>query len=156
MRVVATEADLHRSLFSEPPRAEALIARVGSEVVGFALFFHTLSTFLGRPGLYLEDLFVKPEWRDRGYGRQILAELARIAVPTPVREDGMVGFGLERAGDRLVSEGWSRAPERVDRLAPDGRQARGAGNPGRRWVRGDHMVGSSSPDARPISPAPHP
>lgn len=78
--VVATEADIHRSLFSESPHAEALIARVGAETVGFALFFHTFSTFLGRPGLYLEDLYIRPESRDCGYGRRILAELARIAV----------------------------------------------------------------------------
>jgi len=78
--VVATEADIHRSLFSESPAAEALIARLGAETVGFALFFLTFSTFLGRPGLYLEDLYVRPESRGRGYGRQILAELAQIAV----------------------------------------------------------------------------
>ena len=79
-QVVATEADIHRCLCSDSPYAEALIARVGLDTVGFALFFHTFSTFLGRPGLYLEDLYVRPAWRDRGYGRQILAELARIAL----------------------------------------------------------------------------
>jgi len=78
--VVATEADIHRSLFSTPCYAEALIARVGGDAVGFALFFHTFSTFLGRPGLYLEDLYVKPGCRGRGYGHRLLAALARIAV----------------------------------------------------------------------------
>jgi GNAT superfamily N-acetyltransferase len=78
--VVATEDDIRRSLFSESPHAEALIARVGAQTVGFAIFFQTFSTFLGKPGLYLEDLFVRPEARGRGYGRRILAELARIAV----------------------------------------------------------------------------
>ena len=78
--VIATEADLRRALFSEPPAVEALIARVEDEAVGFALFFHNFSTFQGRRGLYLEDLFVKPESRGKGYGRQLLIKLARIAV----------------------------------------------------------------------------
>lgn len=78
--VVATEDDIRRSLFSDSPSAEALIARLGSDAIGFALFFHNFSTFLGRPGLYLEDLYIKPAWRGRGYGRQLLAALARLAV----------------------------------------------------------------------------
>lgn len=78
--VVATEADIRHSLFSTPPCAEALVARLGGDVVGLALFFHNFSTFLGRSGLYLEDLYIKPEWRGRGYGRQLLSALARIAV----------------------------------------------------------------------------
>ena len=79
-QVVATEADVRRSLFGVPPEAEALIARVDDQVVGFALFFHNSSTFLGRRGLYLEDLYVRPAARGRGYGRGLLAALARIAV----------------------------------------------------------------------------
>ena len=79
-QVVATEADVRRSLFGVPPEAEALIARVDDQVVGFALFFHNYSTFLGRRGLYLEDLYVRPAARGRGYGRGLLAALARIAV----------------------------------------------------------------------------
>ena len=78
--VIASEADLRSVLFSDPPAAEALIARVEDEAVGFALFFHNFSTFLGRRGLYLEDLFVKPESRGKGYGRRLLIEIARIAV----------------------------------------------------------------------------
>ena len=78
--VIASEADLRSALFSDPPAAEALIARVEDEAVGFALFFHNFSTFLGRRGLYLEDLFVKPESRGKGYGRRLLIEIARIAV----------------------------------------------------------------------------
>lgn len=78
--VVATETDIRRALSSNPPSAEALIARLGEEAVGFALFFHNFSTFLGRSGLYLEDLFVKPEWRGRGVGHQLLVALARLAV----------------------------------------------------------------------------
>ena len=78
--VEATEAGLRASLFGQTPRAEAIVARVGDEAVGFALWFHNYSTFLARPGLYLEDLFVRSEWRGRGVGRALLRHLARIAV----------------------------------------------------------------------------
>lgn len=77
---VATHELLHRHLFGAERRAEVLIAEEEGEALGFALFFHNFSTFLGRPGLYLEDLFVKPEFRGRGVGRDLLSELARIAV----------------------------------------------------------------------------
>ena len=79
-QVVATEADLHRTLFGDRPIAEAVIARDGAEAVGFALWFYNYSTVLGRPGLYLEDLFVLPERRAQGVGRALLAHLARVAV----------------------------------------------------------------------------
>lgn len=79
-QVVATEADIERALFGERPCAEAVIARVGGEAVGFALFFQSFSTFVGRPGLYLEDLYVRPPHRGRGIGRRLLAHLARVAV----------------------------------------------------------------------------
>jgi GNAT superfamily N-acetyltransferase len=77
--VTANEEQLRRVLFGERPSAEVMIAREGEEAVGFAVFFHNFSTWLGKPGLYLEDLFVKPEKRGRGYGRALLVELARIA-----------------------------------------------------------------------------
>ncbi len=78
--VVATEERIRDSLFGERPRAEALIARVGDDVAGFALYFHNYSTFLAKPGLYLEDLFVRPHFRGRGIGRALLARLASIAL----------------------------------------------------------------------------
>ena len=77
---VATEADLGTHLFGPDAVAHALLAFVGDEPAGFALYFFNFSTFLARPGLYLEDLFVKPAWRNRGIGRALLAELARIAI----------------------------------------------------------------------------
>jgi GNAT superfamily N-acetyltransferase len=76
---VATEQDYARHLFAEQPAAEVLIAEEDGTPVAFALFFRNFSTFLGRPGIYLEDLFVRPAFRGRGYGKALLVELARIA-----------------------------------------------------------------------------
>jgi GNAT superfamily N-acetyltransferase len=78
--VVATEAVLSQSLFGGRPAAEAVIARVGGKPAGFALYFHNFSTFLGRHGLYLEDLFVRPDFRSRAVGKSLLAYLAKLAV----------------------------------------------------------------------------
>jgi GNAT superfamily N-acetyltransferase len=78
--VVATETDLRTWLFGLRPAAEAMLAYAGDTPVGYALFFRTFSTFLGRPGIYLEDLFVLPEWRRQGIGRQFLQRLAAYAV----------------------------------------------------------------------------
>jgi len=78
-KVVTTEDRLRRTLFGQPRFAEVLIGEEDGEPVAFALFFHNYSTFLAKPGLYLEDLFVKPEARGRGHGRAMLARLARIA-----------------------------------------------------------------------------
>jgi GNAT superfamily N-acetyltransferase len=76
----ATHESLHRHLFGPRPAAEVILAEVDGSTVGFALFFTTFSTFRGQPGLYLEDLFVRPEHRGRGVGRALLSSLARIAV----------------------------------------------------------------------------
>jgi GNAT superfamily N-acetyltransferase len=78
--VQATEEQLREQLFGARPGAEVLIARMDDEVAGFALFFHNFSTFLTKKGLYLEDLYVKQAHRGKGYGRQMLMALARIAV----------------------------------------------------------------------------
>ena len=77
---VAGEDGLREQLFGERPAAEVLIAEADGEPVGFALFFHTFSTFLGKRGLYLEDLFVRPAARGVGLGKHLMAALARIAV----------------------------------------------------------------------------
>ena len=78
--VEATEEGIRESLFGDWSAAEVVLAYVGSDVAGFALFFHNFSTFLGRRGLYLEDLFVLPAYRGRGVGRRLLSHLARIAI----------------------------------------------------------------------------
>jgi GNAT superfamily N-acetyltransferase len=78
--VVADEAALHATLFGPRPAAEVLIARVADAPVGFALFFANYSTFLAKPGLYLEDLFVDPAARGRGVGLALMSALAQIAV----------------------------------------------------------------------------
>ena len=85
-QVVSSVADFEHALFGPDARVEAVLAwspggdPATAEPVGFALFFHNFSTFLGRRGLYLEDLFVEPEHRGRGYGKALLAHLARLAV----------------------------------------------------------------------------
>src|ERR1041385_3208699 len=78
-KVVATEDILRESLFGGHPAAEVVIGYYRGEPAGFALFFHNFSTFLGQHGLYLEDLFVKPEFRGRGFGRALLSHLAKLA-----------------------------------------------------------------------------
>ena len=79
-QVEMTEELLATALFGERPYAEVVLAEDGGRPVGFALFFHNFSTFLGRPGIYLEDLFVLPEHRGSGIGRMLLAHLAQLAV----------------------------------------------------------------------------
>jgi len=78
--VVATAADLRKYLFEEKQVAEVIFGVFKSEVVGFALFFHNFSTFLGKPGIYLEDLFVLEKFRGNGFGKSLLTYLAKLAV----------------------------------------------------------------------------
>lgn len=75
--VVADETRLREALFGPRPGAEVLLAEWNQQVVGFAVYFQSFSTFWGRPGIYLEDLFVKPDFRGRGIGRTLLEQLAR-------------------------------------------------------------------------------
>ena len=79
-QVVATEADLELALFGPHPYAEVVFACLAGTPVGFALFFHNFSTFLGKPGIYLEDLFVRPAARGRGVGKCLLSWLARTTL----------------------------------------------------------------------------
>ena len=77
--VVATEEDIRKSLFGERPFAEALIGEYQKNPISFALFFYNFSTFKGKPGIYLEDLYVKPAYRGMGFGRRMLVHIARLA-----------------------------------------------------------------------------
>lgn len=77
---VANEATLAAQLFGETPAAEVIIAEVDGQPAGFALFFHNFSTFLGQRGLYLEDLFVRPQYRGLGLGKRLMVHLAQVAM----------------------------------------------------------------------------
>jgi ribosomal protein S18 acetylase RimI-like enzyme len=79
-RVGFEEEKLREHLFGDPRYAEVLLAEDEGKVVGFALYFHNYSTFQGKPGMYLEDLFVLPEYRGKGYGKKLLVGLAKLAV----------------------------------------------------------------------------
>jgi GNAT superfamily N-acetyltransferase len=123
--MTATEDGLRRTLFGPHPAAEVVIGYAGDEAAAFALFFHNYSTFLGKPGLYLEDLFVRPEWRGHGYGRQLLRHLAQLAVERDCGRlewtvldwnEPAIGF-YKRLGAKLM-DGWS-----IFRVTGDGLRA---------------------------------
>ena len=78
--VVGSQIDLQHHLFGPRPYAEAILARVEGQPVGFALFFHNYSTFLMQPGIYLEDLFILPQYRRQGIGKQLIAHVGKIAL----------------------------------------------------------------------------
>ena len=118
---------LEEHLFGASPRAEVVVAEVEGEIVGFALFFHNYSTWLTRPGLYLEDLFVKPERRGLGIGKALLVHLARIAVERGCgRMEWAVltwnepAIGFYRALNAVEMDDW-----RIYRLAGDALRALG-------------------------------
>lgn len=110
--VVATEKQLHENLFGARPQAEVVIAEWSGEPAGFALFFHNFSTFLGKRGLYLEDLFVRPAFRGKGIGKAQLQHLARIALE---RDCGRFEWAVldwnEPARNFYVSLGAKPVPE---------------------------------------------
>lgn len=109
----ATPDDFRRHLFGPRPAAEAVVAEVDGQPVGFALWFSTFSTFRGQPGLYLEDVFVRPSCRGRGIGKALLAFVARRAVER-VRAARVVGTGLECSRHRLLPGPGRPADGRVD------------------------------------------
>ncbi len=78
--VVATVGGLEETLFGDPAYAQVIIAEYAGEAVGYALFFHNFSTFTGRPGIYLEDLYVQPRFRGKGFGKSLLSYIAKLAV----------------------------------------------------------------------------
>ena len=78
--VVATPATLEETLFGKKAYAEVTIGEYQGEAIGYSLFFHNFSTFTGRPGIYLEDIYVQPKMRDKGYGKLMLAYIAKLAV----------------------------------------------------------------------------
>ncbi len=92
--VQATEEQLREQLFGARPSAEVVIARMGGEVAGFALYFHNFSTFLAKPGIYLEDLYVRQKFRGQGYGEALLRHLAAWRGAR-LRPAGVVGARLE-------------------------------------------------------------
>jgi GNAT superfamily N-acetyltransferase len=123
--VQATEEDFRRLLFAEPRRAEALIAEWQGAPVGFALWYHSVSTFDGRPKLYVEDVFVTPEARGRGIGRAIFADLARRALEQgclrmewSVLDWNAPSIAFYRSIGALPREGWT-----LQRLSGDALRA---------------------------------
>jgi GNAT superfamily N-acetyltransferase len=120
--VVGTEDELQRNLFGERPAAEVVLAELDGKPVGFALFFTTFSTFLARPGIWLEDLFVRPEHRRAGVGRALFAHVAGVAAARGCGRVEWVALGwnepalrfYEGLGARRV-EGW--LIHRLDREA---------------------------------------
>jgi GNAT superfamily N-acetyltransferase len=123
--VLATEAMIEDALFGDRPAAEAVIAEIDDEPAGFALFFHNFSTWEGRRGLYLEDLYVTPSMRGRGIGKALLAHLARLAVERDcARYEWAVLDWNQSAIDVYRSIGARRAEDwRIERLEGDALRA---------------------------------
>jgi GNAT superfamily N-acetyltransferase len=125
--VVASETDLDAALFGPRPGAEVVFACLDGAPVGFALFFHNFSTFIGRPGIYLEDLYVRPEARGLGIGKRLLEWLARTALERGCpRLDWAVldwnepSIGFYRSLGAVAQDEWTtfrRSGEALERLA---------------------------------------
>jgi GNAT superfamily N-acetyltransferase len=131
-QVAATEGALRETLFGDKPAAEVVIAYVDNVPVGFALWFYNYSTFLARQGLYLEDLFVLPEWRGHGIGRRLLSHLASIAVERgcgrmewSVLDWNESAIGFYRKLGATVMEDWRICRLTGETLAALGGQAAG-------------------------------
>jgi GNAT superfamily N-acetyltransferase len=112
--VTATEAGLRETLFGARPAAEVIIGYAGDTPAGFALFFPNYSTFLGKPGLYLEDLFVLPEWRGHGLGLALMTHLAKLALERgcgrfewSVLDWNEPAIGFYRSLGAKLMDGWS-------------------------------------------------
>jgi GNAT superfamily N-acetyltransferase len=128
--VVATEEALRDSLFGARRVAEALLGYLGDDPAGFALFFHNFSTFLGRTGIYLEDLYVRPEFRGAGVGRALLVHVARLAkergcgrLEWSVLDWNEPAIGFYRGIGASPVSGWTvyrLTGETLDRLAAGG------------------------------------
>ncbi len=132
---VVTEEQIRETLFGPRRSAEVILGCEGRSAVGFAVFFHNYSTWLGRPGLYLEDLFVHPEARGRGYGRRLLAHLARIAeargcprMEWSVLDWNAPAIGFYRALGAIPMDEWTvyrLTGPALAALAREGAEARG-------------------------------
>ncbi len=117
--VVATEEILRETLFGRRRTAEVVLGYFKKQPVCFMLFFHNYSTFLGQPGIYIEDLYVDEAFRRRGFGSALLRYIAKLAMERQLRQVGMVGVGLERAGDQFLQKAWRGADERMDGIPHD-------------------------------------
>ena len=144
---VSTPADLDAALFGERPAAEALIARLDADsqdAAGFALFFHTYSTFLGRRSLWLEDLFVRPQFRGAGLGRRLLTSLAATAQARGCGRFEWAVLDWNRERDRLLRVARRAGTARLADRPGDGCGTRGPRRRGRhcrrrpRVCRGGH------------------
>lgn len=119
--VNATEDILIKNLFGPHPRAEAVILYSDDKPAGFALYFYNFSTFLGKPGIYLEDLYVRPEFRGKGFGKVLLKHMAKIAkqrdcgrVEWSVLDWNKTAIDFYKSLGAITMEGWS-----VNRVAGD-------------------------------------
>ena len=115
--VVATEQSLRATLFGEHPYAEVLIADYDGQAAGFALFFHSYSTFLAQPGIYLEDLFVDPSFRKRGGGHGVAAPPRRLTLARGCARLEWSALHLEPPGHRLLSAAGRQGDERLVHLS---------------------------------------